>query len=381
MLKNKTIVILSPQGWGKMWVSKHHYAIELANRGNKVYFVSPPSLDKKSHGIRFSQPVAGLDHLFEVKYSLFFPYAIRFHWKWLFNQLMYLIIRRIRKKISEPIDIVWDFTSSGYFSSLKSWYAYLNIYHPMDQIAQKIPNTKGAQVIFSVSEVILEVFNETNIPKYFINHGLGGGFLEYAYEARKNKHVYSPSSEPKIGYIGNLLIPCIDRPTFKQIILENPQVEFHFWGNYKLKNNNGDDEVLSFIGFLQNQKHVFLHGPVSPDVLVKEMSAIDIFLICYSIEKDPNNSSNSHKILEYLSTGKGVVSNYISSYSDTSVLEMLREEENSRLPKLFIEVVDNLEKINSVERRLERIEFAIDNTYANQINRIENILIKLALLS
>ena len=41
-LRNKTILIISPQAWGKMFLSKHHYAIELAKRGNAVYFLNPP---------------------------------------------------------------------------------------------------------------------------------------------------------------------------------------------------------------------------------------------------------------------------------------------------------------------------------------------------
>jgi len=37
-LRNKTIIILSPEKWGKMMLSKHHYAIELAGMGNIVFF-------------------------------------------------------------------------------------------------------------------------------------------------------------------------------------------------------------------------------------------------------------------------------------------------------------------------------------------------------
>ena len=37
-LKNKKILLISPQSWGTMFVAKHHYAIELAKLGNEVYF-------------------------------------------------------------------------------------------------------------------------------------------------------------------------------------------------------------------------------------------------------------------------------------------------------------------------------------------------------
>jgi hypothetical protein len=44
-LRNKTVLLISPERWGKMRVSKHHYAIELADRNCKVYFLEPPSND------------------------------------------------------------------------------------------------------------------------------------------------------------------------------------------------------------------------------------------------------------------------------------------------------------------------------------------------
>ncbi len=39
----KTILLISPESWGKSFVSKHHYAVELAKKGNIVYFLNPPS--------------------------------------------------------------------------------------------------------------------------------------------------------------------------------------------------------------------------------------------------------------------------------------------------------------------------------------------------
>jgi len=41
-LRNKKVLVLSPQSWGKMRISKHHYALKLAALGNEVCFVNPP---------------------------------------------------------------------------------------------------------------------------------------------------------------------------------------------------------------------------------------------------------------------------------------------------------------------------------------------------
>ena len=44
----KKILLISPQAWGKMFVAKHHYAVELSRSGNEVYFLNPPVYRKKN---------------------------------------------------------------------------------------------------------------------------------------------------------------------------------------------------------------------------------------------------------------------------------------------------------------------------------------------
>ena len=41
-LTDKVIFIISYENWGRMLMSKHHYAIELGKAGNKVYFINHP---------------------------------------------------------------------------------------------------------------------------------------------------------------------------------------------------------------------------------------------------------------------------------------------------------------------------------------------------
>jgi hypothetical protein len=42
----------------------------------------------------------------------------------------------------------------------------------------------------------------------------------------------------QVGYIGNLLISFLDEVNLKKTVLENPNIDFHFWGAYSNKNNN-----------------------------------------------------------------------------------------------------------------------------------------------
>ena len=42
-MNKQRIFILSPQHWGTMFLSKHHYAIEFAKMGNEVFFLIHPN--------------------------------------------------------------------------------------------------------------------------------------------------------------------------------------------------------------------------------------------------------------------------------------------------------------------------------------------------
>jgi hypothetical protein len=101
---------------------------------------------------------------------------------------------------------------------------------------------------------------------------------------------------------------------------------------------------------------------------------MDAFLFLYSPAKDLNGASNSHKLLEYLSTGKPVISTYVSNYEGTGLLEMGRREDEPLLNALFDEVTHNLALYNSPERQQQRIQFALDNTYRRQVVRIREFI-------
>src|SRR5215475_10747584 len=106
-LNNKTILILSPQSWGKMMLSKHHYAIALARKGNKVFFLNPPDNHKWSLAggksrIKF-EPLKEYPGLTLIWHQLYFPYNIKFHWRSGWNALIKKQVHAILRSIGQPI--------------------------------------------------------------------------------------------------------------------------------------------------------------------------------------------------------------------------------------------------------------------------------------
>ena len=107
-LKNKTILLVSPNKWGDMHISKHHYARALAKRGNKVFFLNPPNLNSKLFKKSYIE-----ENLTVIDYYPLFRGKRIFPSDW-YNFLIRFQIKFIQRKIGR-IDILWSFTSTIFF--------------------------------------------------------------------------------------------------------------------------------------------------------------------------------------------------------------------------------------------------------------------------
>ncbi len=376
-LRNKTILILSPQAWGKMFISKHHYSLELAKRGNTVYFLNPPDQRMKNKvGSIEIKPSDVQSRLYHIEHRLFFPYILKFKTLFFFHWLMGFQVKRILTRIGQPIDIVWSFDIGNLYPlDLFSPKSY-KIFHPVDepQSPHSIKAAQGANVILSVTPEILEKYHLFNVPKFSINHGVTEDFLEL------QQVDYNPNLPLRIGISGNLLRVDIDRETLLHIIDENGDCKFEFWGSYEASQSNvsisDEHETIQFIGQLRNRRNCILHGAVSYVQLAKAIQQMDAFLICYDVKKDHSKGTNYHKVMEYLATGKLIVSNNISTYRDRpDLVQMVLERENNRkLPTLFKQVINAIQKYNSSDRIAKRKSFALENTYERQVDRIEKLI-------
>lgn len=355
-------------------VSKHHYALELAKRGNTVYFLNPPDLNEKYfelNNVAENLQVISYKPLFRGKKYL--PGMF-------FNLMLYLQVRFLLKKIQNRIDVVWSFDSSIYLNL--SWFkAKTKIYFIADnnENSAHLNIARSADLVLSVSSSILYDMEISN-KSYFINHGLSDFFATKAYELGSSSLEYKKeNSKVKVAYIGNLLIKSLDRKVFKEIIIENPHVEFVLFGSYEFSDSNlgsfYSQETEKFIEFLKQQENVLLKGVFHSNLLSKVLVEYNAFLILINPQNDYNYGANSHKVLEYLSAGKVIISNHLSSYRNKrELIEMVDEMHNDKLPALFKKVIGNLEYYNRAELQKMRIEYALDNTYLNQIERIELLI-------
>lgn len=370
--EGKTIVVISQQDWGKMFVSKHHYAVQLAALGNKVYFLNSP---EKGDNLKKGEVLiesTDYDNLYSVKHRFFYPYVLKHRAKWLHAILLKFHIKKVVERISTKVDVVWSFDLSNAISLISFPKGSFNIYMPVDE--PKMPEGQaaidGADVLLSVTREILDKY-KSNLPKLFVNHGVAESFF-------KDK-VARNNSKIQVGLSGNFLRQDIDWHTLLTVVSANSNVQFNFWGPLRLNEANiagaAYDNTSEYRQQLIKNANVTMHGVVTPQTLAESIHNMDCFFICYDIEKDHSKGTNYHKILEYLATGKVVVANNTTTYADRpDLLVMPKERNNTKLPELFVKVINNIATYNAQELVEKRIAYAREHTYLNNVRKIETFI-------
>jgi glycosyltransferase involved in cell wall biosynthesis len=351
-LNNKEVLIISPENWDHIPVSKHHYARVLAANNNKVYFLNPPSKENKITRDETYPGVLVIDYR-TIPGLNRLPSLLR-------NTLNRYLIRRIKKLCQSTFDVVWSFDPFR-FQDLSLFGPAYKIYHAVDVHIAPLEHelAKSSNMILAVSQKILDRFDDFPVLKRKINHGLSDHFLNIV-----PAPVHGGDKPIRVGYVGNLDNWCIDVPTLLTIVRQAAQVEFNFIGPH----HNGSP-LAAELKKLTNCK---LHGKVNSEKLPAMFSEYDLFLMCYrGDERDVN--SNHHKILEYLATGKPVVINYTDEYKHhRDIVEMAID--NSELPGLFTKVINNRNVYSTRELETKRRQFAFANAYQQHVSNIGDMI-------
>lgn len=371
-MTNKIIYLVSYEDWGAMLMSKQHYALELGARNNTVYFINRPDRKQKLKRGEIQIRSTGYRNVYSVQHRLWHPYFLKFKYKYLYNLLTWMHIRRIERKIKFLPDIVWSFDAGNNLPLSSFCKKAFHIYMPVDGPFNhqfELEAAKSADLIISVTIKILERYKEVPVRKFLINHGVANVFFS-------DNESYPNRDRISVGYSGSLIRNDLDIAGFKKIISDHPDKLFEFWGEINPETSNihlPQDVSFStkaFLEFLQNSPNVQLHGPVNPEELAAGLRRMDALLIIYNIPNDPNNH---HKVLEYLASGKVIISTYMEPYSGKpDIVQMV--DKNEEIACLFDSVMQNITQHNSTRAQLKRKNFASQFTYSKQIEIISSLI-------
>lgn len=361
LLRQRTILLVSPEPWDYIFVSKHHYAMELARRGNKVFFLNPPvtGLAEKMQVMKADS----WDHLFIVNYTSSFR-GLRFLPRHLMNQLEKKFLRSLERKAGVRFDVVLNFENSRFYDFRFAGKEVLKLYFQVDENQDFHPETAAAtaDIAFAINTEILEIIAPHAKHAFKVPHSFQGELSEQARAVLEGKYIYKrPDGPLKVMYVGNLDNMYIDNLLFEDVVRQNPGVEFLLVGP--------SDPEKEIYRRLHQYAHVKFLGKKPAREIPALLSTADALMLVYG----RNFTSSSHKLLEYLGSGKAVISTFMSEFAEFASLVYMTFSAD-HYTELFKEALENIELLNSPDKMRARIQYALDHSYARQLDRIEELI-------
>ncbi len=353
-LKGKNILLISPESWEHIFVSKHHYATHLAERGNKVIFLNPPS---KYTGFEKTD----YKNVFSVNYKGFIN-GLRWFPRFLQKQLIKKKFEELERFCNTKFDLIWSFDNSVFYDLSALSNSIYKISHIVDlnQDFQFKKSTKTADLCLATSEFISQKQKRYNDNSHNIGHGFNK--VEHQSSAFKLRGV----SKINCGYAGNLDIKYIDWDLVKSLINDFPHINFHFAGQWNSK---------AKFPHICNKSNFHFYGKLPSNDLPFFYEKLDILILLYQYQKYPEQLANPHKMMEYLGSGKMIVATWTEEYKDHDAVKLiLMSNSTADFLDNFKSASYNLKYWNSTEKKNGRKAFAAENTYTKQIERIEKLI-------
>jgi len=370
LMKNKTILLISPEGWGTNFVSKHHYANYLAKH-NTVFFLNPVLSSKINPFGKINVKFEKIkENLVQVNYQNLLPRLNKFP-KLIQNYIYKKQAKQLQKALKiTKFDIVWSFDPHRFWNQ-KYWKTDKTIYHTVDfhpnaKYELNISNTSNLSL--AVTPLIVETLSNSTTKTYRIGHGTDIDNFTI------DKSIKIPGhNQFKACYTGNFH-RHIDYDLLTQMAKDNPSLDFIMIG--PIHNNNlssGSQIQKNKLDNLERQENVFLIGSIPSHQLMSYLSQCHINLVLFKKEFEITHCS-PHKLMAYFYSGNITLSNYIDEHQNTNpdIIWMLKDINDSS--SKLSEILNDFSKFNSVELKNKRRQFAISNSYDKKIEEIAKLL-------
>jgi hypothetical protein len=354
-LDDKCILLISPEPWDHVFVSKHHYAVHLGKRNNKVFFLNPP-------GKNWNASASGLTNVTVVDYPKF-PPGLRYYPRFFQRMFIRQKFEELQRRLKVTFDVVWSFDNSVFYDFDALPENVLKILHIVDlnQDFQSAQAASTAQFCFCTTELIRTRLIQFNPRSFKINHGFNA-------VTSVQRKTLPGKSNVKALYSGNLSMPFMDWSLINRIVADHAEVDFIFIG--PAANDFSEDEPQhTFKRKVFSADNVFSIGRVDADVLPSYLASADILLVSYQ-EKYRDDQANPHKIMEYLGSGKIILATSTDEYNHLS-MPVMANVDYKKFSEAFTEICNDIAMYNTPELSEKRKAIAADNTYVRQIERIE----------
>jgi glycosyltransferase involved in cell wall biosynthesis len=361
LFRDKTILIISPESWNHIFVSKHHYATHLGVLGNRVFFLNPPAE-------KFEVSETGFKNVRSVTYPGFLP-GLRFLPSFVQKYFIRKRFQQIQNLCSAKFDVVWSFDNSVFFdfSSLPDEVVTISHIVDLNQNFQTEKAAASADFCLCTTEYVLDRLKQYNPRVFKINHGFNS-IQSFSQEVK-----LPGTAKIKALYSGNLAMPFIDWQLIETLVNRNQTIDFVFVGP------NADAPLASHDQSQARNKmrqsgNCFFIGSKPASELVGYLKAADVLLVAYQ-EKHHIDQANPHKMMEYLGSGKMVIATFTSEYRQVAEAGLIiMTDSNQDFPRVFEKAISEVDIWNAEGKTNARVAFALENSYYKHIERIESHL-------
>lgn len=379
IISGNNVVIISPQRWGKYWVSKHWISDQLA-KNNRVLYVAPSIWIGGL--LRNPLRLSILNHLVlersrRIKKNLhiFSPVL----WPRPFQRthdIEAIELNQIKKEVEnlsfkDSILINFDINHHliGNLGERVSVYYCVDPDFPRDgkENYEKTTCLKS-DIIYAVSEEYRRKLKLLAPSKKVITIPHGYDF-NLAQKVRNNNSLAVPlelakCQRPIIGYIGSLHDMTIDSELVMYLSVKRPQWSFVFIGPHK---NNPLAESMKFHGYdkLKKVHNVHFLGAKPYHELPHYIKHFDVALVLinHSLNRKwRTRQRTSFKLLQYLSQGIPIVAQPMNDFLRIEELIYIRETYDSFL--LGIESALQEDPVRKQDRITYASQFSYDKILA-----------------
>ena len=208
--------------------------------------------------------------------------------------------------------------------------------------------------------ILREVMEHDNRNYSIIRNG-----CEFAYfnsikkNTKKNKKI--------VGYYG-AISDWWDVDLVEKLILDLPEVDFHFIGNIAGNNQNHIDKIKKFKD--ANYSNVIFFGEIPYCDLSSYLSKFDVGIIPF-ILNELIKCTNPVKLYEMFSFGLPVVLTELEDVVKLDISDICYISKD--INKFNINLQNALNE-NDLDKRIKRIEYAKNNTWNNRFEQFETVI-------
>ena len=117
---------------------------------------------------------------------------------------------------------------------------------------------------------------------------------------------------------------------------QHQEADFWFIGPYREPDTDGQAQGSAPVYALREIPNCQLTGLMTLHQILEEAPSIDIWLACYDPAKSVRAGTNSHKILEYLATGRAVLSNRFEAMAGSDLVCMPDGVSSEQLRQVYV---------------------------------------------